>query len=159
MLPNILCEVVKYPDLNRVCNVFNKNTIDDYFWLHLPCETTKMEFHKLFNISGQNKVEIDTTDKLGREITEGAHVIYTNVGTIGKVQDIKTDENGSWVLIQVDELTKLWYNTEYVELTDQTSKVTFNEENDKEVSIDDIKDELKNNFENTEMGDDGVGGG
>ena len=99
------------------------------------------------------------TDKLGREITEGAHVIYTTVGTIGKVQDIKTDENGSWVLIQIDELTKLWYNTEYVELTDQTSKVTFNEEKDKEVSIDDIKDELKNNFENTEMGDDGVGGG
>jgi len=100
MLPNILCEVVKYPDLNRVCNVFNKNTIDDYFWLHLPCETTKMEFHKLFNISGKNKVEIDTTDKLGREndhpwIRINSSILDTTVGKkLYKIQlmDVQTDE-------------------------------------------------------------------
>lgn len=100
MLPNILCEVVKYPDLNRVCNVFNKNTIDDYFWLHLPCETTKMEFHKLFNISGQNKIEIDTTDKLGREndhpwIRINSSILDTTVGKkLYKIQlmDVQTDE-------------------------------------------------------------------
>ena len=54
------------------------------------------------------------TDKMGNEITVGSYIIYSNVGTIGEVLDMKTDEKGSWVLIAVDELTKLWYNTENV---------------------------------------------
>ena len=49
---------------------------------------------------------MSVTDKIGNEIEVGSYIIYSSVGTIGEVLDIKTDENGSWVLIAVDELTK-----------------------------------------------------
>ena len=80
---------------------------------------------------------MSVTDKLGREIEIGSYIIYTNVGTIGEVLDIRTDENGSWVQIAKNELTKLWYNTDYVELTDEKYVKKFDKDedgNDKELS-------------------------
>ncbi|OED30878.1 DUF2098 family protein [Methanosphaera sp. WGK6] len=98
------------------------------------------------------------TDKVGREITKGSYIIYTSIGTIGEVIDIKTDEHGSWVLISIDELTKLWYNTNYVELTDEKYMKRRNNDSDKEKSVEDIKEEI-NGVISSEMSDDGVGGG
>lgn len=96
-------------------------------------------------------------DKHGQEITEGSYIIYTKVGTVGKVEDIKVDENGSWALIAVDELTKLWYNTEFVEVTEEQyyKDITIKE---KEISIDEVKDQLSDGI-GSEMKDDGIGGG
>ncbi|WP_455646021.1 DUF2098 family protein [Methanosphaera sp.] len=98
------------------------------------------------------------TDKLGREINKGSYIIYTNIGTIGEVLDMKTDENGSWVLISIDELTKLWYNTDYVELTDKKYMKQKTTDSNKEKSVEDIKEEIKGSI-SSEMSDDGVGGG
>lgn len=98
-------------------------------------------------------------DKLGNEIEVGSYIIYTSVGTIGEVLDIKTDEKGDWVLIAVDELTRLWYNTKYVELTDKKYVKTRTNDDDKEdLSVDDIKEQLKHSI-SSEMSSDAVGGG
>lgn len=98
-------------------------------------------------------------DKIGNELEVGSYIIYTSVGTIGEVLDIKTDENGSWVLIAVDELTKLWYNTKYIELTDKKYvKTSTNDKDDKELSVDEIKEHLKHTV-SSEMSSDAVGGG
>ncbi len=98
-------------------------------------------------------------DKIGNEIEVGSYIIYTSVGTIGEVLDIKTDEKGDWVLIAVDELTRLWYNTKYVELTDKKYVKIRDEDKDKEeLSVDDIKEQLKRSI-SSEMSSDAVGGG
>lgn len=102
---------------------------------------------------------MSVTDKIGNEIEVGSYIIYSSVGTIGEVLDIKTDENGSWVLIAVDELTKLWYNTKYIELTDKKYvKTSTNDKDDKELSVDEIKEYLKHTV-SSEMSSDAVGGG
>ena len=102
---------------------------------------------------------MSVTDKIGNEIEVGSYIIYSSVGTIGEVLDIKTDENGSWVLIAVDELTKLWYNTKYIELTDKNYVETSTNDNDnKELSVDEIKEHLKHTV-SSEMSSDAVGGG
>lgn len=102
---------------------------------------------------------MSVTDKLGNEIKVGSYIIYSNVGTIGEVLDIKTDEKGSWVLIAVDELTKLWYNTEYVELTDKKYlKISKIDDNNEELSVEDIKEKIKRSV-SSEMSSDAVGGG
>jgi len=102
---------------------------------------------------------MSVTDKIGNEIEVGSYIIYSSVGTIGEVLDIKTDENGSWVLIAVDELTKLWYNTKYIELTDKKYvKTSTNDKDDKELSVDEIKERLKHTI-SSEMSSDAVGGG
>lgn len=67
MIPDITVEVVKYNRLSGNCKVFNANMLDTYMWLHLPVETKFMEFYKLFNITGQGDVEVDTTNCIGRE--------------------------------------------------------------------------------------------
>lgn len=103
---------------------------------------------------------MSVTDKLGREIEIGSYIIYTNVGTIGEVLDIRTDENGSWVQIAKNELTKLWYNTDYVEVTDEkyVKKSNSNNDDDKELSADEIKEKIKQEI-SAEMGEGAVGGG
>ncbi len=102
---------------------------------------------------------MSVTDKIGNEIEVGSYIIYSSVGTIGEVLDIKTDEKGSWVLIAVDELTKLWYNTEYIELTDKKYvKTSSNDKDDKDLSVEDIKEHLRHTVA-SEMSSDAVGGG
>ena len=71
---------------------------------------------------------------------------------------MKTDDDGSWVLIQVDELSRLWYNTQYIELTDKKYSRKIKEEKDKELSVDDIKKQIDEHI-SAELGDDAVGGG
>jgi hypothetical protein len=98
-------------------------------------------------------------DKIGNELEVGSYIIYTSVGTIGEVLDIKTDEKGDWVLIAVDDLTRLWYNTKYVELTDKKyAKTRTNDDDKEELSVDDIKEQLKHSI-SSEMSSDAVGGG
>lgn len=102
---------------------------------------------------------MSVTDKIGNEIEIGSYVNYTSVGTIGEVLDIKTDDNGSWVLVEVDELTKLWYNTEYVELTDKKYvKNTGGKEEDGNLSVEDIKKQIERSVSG-DMSGDAVGGG
>ena len=102
---------------------------------------------------------MSVTDKIGNEIQVGSYIIYSNTATIGEVLDIKTDENGSWVLIAIDELNKLWYNTKYVEITDEKyAKTSKTEDVQEELSVEDIKEKIKQKV-SSNMSGDAVGGG
>ncbi|RAP50733.1 MAG: hypothetical protein BZ133_04780 [Methanosphaera sp. SHI613] len=100
---------------------------------------------------------MSVVDKHGRDIEVGSYVIYTRVGTVGEVMDTKTDKDGSWVLVQYDDLTKLWYNTRNIEITDKKYyKDTTNEP--KEITMEDIKKQV-NKKVSSEMSGHAVGGG
>jgi hypothetical protein len=55
-------------------------------------------------------------DATGKSILVGSHVRYTGTGSAGEVLDVKEDNEGTWA--QVDT-TKLWYNSEFLELINQ----------------------------------------
>ena len=99
---------------------------------------------------------MSVVDKHGRKIEVGSYVIYTRVGTVGEVLDTKTEEEESWVLIQYDDLTKLWYNTRNIELTDK--KYLKNNTMDKDVGVDDLHEQINRTL-GSEMSEDAVGGG
>ncbi|MFP4655102.1 MAG: DUF2098 domain-containing protein [Methanohalobium sp.] len=67
----------------------------------------------------ENKTTIKVTDINGSPIEIGTNVGYINTGTVGKVTDIKEDEDGLWVLIDKKEL---YYKPELLEITETISR-------------------------------------
>lgn len=59
---------------------------------------------------------MEVADGRGKNILKGSHVRYTETGSAGEVLDLKEDEEGTWVQI---DTTKLWYNSEFLELINQ----------------------------------------
>ncbi len=59
---------------------------------------------------------MEVADAVGKLIFKGAHVRYTGTGSAGEVTDLKADDNGSWVKL---DTTKLWYNSQLLELIDE----------------------------------------
>jgi hypothetical protein len=95
----------------------------------------------------------DVRDKL---IELGQFVRYTGTGTIGKVIDLKEENNVNWV--KIDE-TGLWYSSDLVEILDD--KYVKNKSKNfkaKEIDIDDIKN-LKDDFEDVELESNNPSGG
>lgn len=67
----------------------------------------------------ENETTVKATDINGSLIEIGSTVGYINTGTVGKVVDIKEDEDGLWVLIDEKEL---YYKPELLEITETTTK-------------------------------------
>lgn len=89
------------------------------------------------------------------EIPLDSHVRYVDTGTVGKVLDLKTEDDMGWVKL---DKTELWYRSNRVELLDEKDiKKSFWGEN-KEVSIEDIKENAIN-FEEMEISQDACNGG
>lgn len=98
-------------------------------------------------------------DKQGREIKVGTYVIYPTTGTIGEVLDMKEKDGETWVLLQYDELTRLWYNTDYLQVTDKKYKKIEEERDESEIDTEErLKDQLDKAMP-SELSDDAVGGG
>ena len=55
-------------------------------------------------------------DATGKSISVGSHVRYTRTGSAGEVLGVKEDNEGTWAQI---DTTKLWYNSEFLELINQ----------------------------------------
>ncbi|WP_458404843.1 DUF2098 domain-containing protein [Methanobrevibacter sp.] len=89
------------------------------------------------------------------EITLDAHVRYVDTGTVGKVLDMKTENEVEWVKL---DKTELWYLADRVELLDEKDikKSTWEENN--EVDIEDLK-EKASNFDSFELATDAGNGG
>lgn len=88
-------------------------------------------------------------DARDKEITLDSHVRYVDTGTIGKVIDIKTNNEGiDWVKI---DKTDLWYQSKFVELLDEKDlrKKSDNIDND-EIDIDALKEKAEK-LENMQM--------
>lgn len=73
-------------------------------------------------------------DSCGKPITKGSYVVYTGTGTIGKVVDIKTENEGIWAKI---DSTDLWYKNKYLQAIDKI------EERELKGKSKDIKEKLK----------------
>ena len=63
----------------------------------------------------ESETTTKVTDINGSPIEIGLTVGYINTGTVGKVTDIKEDEDGLWVLIDKKEL---YYKPELLEITE-----------------------------------------
>ncbi len=86
-------------------------------------------------------------DARDKEITLDSHVRYVDTGTIGKVIDIKTQDESDWVKI---DKTNLWYCSNLVELLDEKDlKKSFDNDND-ELDIEALKEKAEK-LENMEM--------
>ncbi len=89
---------------------------------------------------------VDARDKL---ISVDDHVRYVDTGTVGKVIDIKSEDEIDWVKI---DKTNLWYKADLVELLDEKDiNVEFTPRNlDDDVDIEAIK-EKASELENMQM--------
>ena len=86
-------------------------------------------------------------DARDKEIHVDDYVRYVDTGTIGKVLDIKNEDDIDWVLI---DKTDLWYKTNLVEILDEKDiKVKFTPTG-RDVDIDELKEKAAN-LENMQM--------
>ncbi len=77
---------------------------------------------------------MEVSDSCGAPISKGSYVIYTGTGTIGKVVDLKTENESIWAKI---EGTDLWYKSNYLQAIDKI------EEKEIKRKSKDIKEKLK----------------
>ncbi|WP_458403019.1 DUF2098 domain-containing protein [Methanobrevibacter sp.] len=87
-------------------------------------------------------------DARDNEITLDSHVRYVETGTVGKVVDIKTENEIDWIKI---DKTELWYRAKLVELLDEKDlkKKSF-DDGDDELDVDALK-EKASKLENMQM--------
>jgi hypothetical protein len=79
-------------------------------------------------------------DARGLEITLDSHVRYVDTGTVGKVLDVKTQNEVGWVKL---DKTNLWYRSNLVELLDEKDikKSNFYEDRgDEELDVEAMKE-------------------
>ena len=87
-------------------------------------------------------------DARGKEIALDAHVRYVDTGTIGKVVEVKTENDIEWVRI---DKTDLWYRSKLVELLDEKDlkKKSFDDDNG-DIDIESLKEKALD-LENIEL--------
>ena len=87
-------------------------------------------------------------DAREKEIALDAHVRYVDTGTIGKVVEVKTENDIEWVRI---DKTDLWYRSKLVELLDEKDlkKKSFDDDND-DIDIESLKEKALD-LENIEL--------
>ena len=87
------------------------------------------------------------SDARDKEISIDDYVRYVDTGTIGKVLDIKTEDEIDWVLI---DKTDLWYKSKLVEVLDEKDiKVKFTPTG-RELDVEELKEKAAK-MENMEM--------
>lgn len=68
---------------------------------------------------------MENIDACGKTIEKGSYVVYNRTGTIGKVIDVRSEDNGSWVKV---DSTELWYNSKYIEAIDKIEEKSLEEQ-------------------------------
>ncbi|MCL2156914.1 MAG: DUF2098 domain-containing protein [Methanobrevibacter sp.] len=94
-------------------------------------------------------------DARGKEIEIGSFIRYTGTGTVGKIIEIKEEDEESW--LKLDE-NPLWYCSSLVEVVDESVIMTSRDNRRDDNSIDNIKD-LKDDFEDINIVSGGAEGG
>ena len=77
---------------------------------------------------------MEVSDSCGKPIIKGSYVVYAGTGTIGKVVEIRTEDEGLWAKI---DATDLWYNSRYLQIIDNI------EGKELELKSKDIKEKIK----------------
>jgi hypothetical protein len=110
---------------------------------------------------------LEVEDVRGKPILKGFHVRYSGTGSTGEAVDLKSDDNGTWVLL---DTTDLWYKSEFVEVIDEAEykKIkdhTIFKTEEKEADSDEkekIKGKIKrskSNFDDVDMSNELCDGG
>lgn len=88
-------------------------------------------------------------DAREKEIALDDHVRYVDTGTIGKVVDIKTENDIGWVKL---DKTELWYRSKLVELLDEKDlkNKSFDDDGNDEIDIEALKEKALD-LENIEL--------
>lgn len=83
------------------------------------------------------------------EINPDDYVRYVDTGTIGKIVDVKTEDDIEWVKL---DKTNLWYRSKLVELLDEKDikKYDDSQDDDDEIDIEAIKEKALD-LENIEL--------
>lgn len=89
------------------------------------------------------------------EITLDSHVRYVDTGTIGKVLDLKVENEVGWVKL---DKTELWYRANHVELLDEKDIKKSRWGDNNEVDIEDLKERALD-FNDLELAADAGNGG
>ncbi|MCL2687350.1 MAG: DUF2098 domain-containing protein [Methanobrevibacter sp.] len=80
---------------------------------------------------------MQTTDARGKIIEIGSYIRYVGTGTIGKVDDLRFDQDGDWVKL---EDINLWYSTDLVELVDENSVNIKDSHIKRDLDVEELKD-------------------
>ncbi|MDI6724574.1 MAG: DUF2098 domain-containing protein [Methanobacterium sp.] len=91
---------------------------------------------------------MESLDSCGKPIEKGSYVIYNGTGTIGKIIDIKSENNESW--IKVDS-TDLWYNSQFIQAIDKAEEAKIESKLKKEEAAEKVKRMKKRTFEDVDM--------
>ncbi|WP_296795607.1 DUF2098 domain-containing protein [uncultured Methanobrevibacter sp.] len=86
-------------------------------------------------------------DARDKEISVDDFVRYVDTGTMGKVLEIKTEDEVDWVLI---DKTNLWYKAKLVEILDEKDIKIKITPSGREVDIEELK-EKADKLENMQM--------
>ena len=89
------------------------------------------------------------------EITLDSHVRYVDTGTVGKVLDLKVENEVGWVKL---DKTELWYRANHVELLDEKDIKKSRWGDNNEVDIEDLKEKALD-FNDLELAADAGNGG
>ncbi|WP_135606355.1 DUF2098 domain-containing protein [Methanococcoides sp. NM1] len=84
--------------------------------------------------------KVSTVDVNGAPITIGSNVRYINTDTIGEISDIKTDDEGTWALLNT---TELYYRVDTLQITDKKASAG----KQYAVSEEDVKERIKEQAE------------
>ena len=94
-------------------------------------------------------------DARGKEIEIAYYIRYTGTGTIGKVVDIKEENEEGWLKLEKPDL---WYSSEFVEVVDKSSIKSSYDKNSRDTDINNIKD-LNDDFDDISLVSGGAEGG
>lgn len=102
-------------------------------------------------------------DVRGIPIAKGNHVRYTGTGSTGEVTNLRSDDEGSWVLL---DTTELWYKTDSLEVIREEDYLKIKNhtifKSEKVNEKEDVKDKVqrsKTKFENVDMSNELCDGG
>ena len=101
---------------------------------------------------------MEIQDARGKAIEIGSYIRYTGTGTVGKVVDLKIDENKDDLYWLKLENPNLWYSNDVVEVIDEKDAKNKHYNIQKEDDIDNLKN-IENDFEDASLSSGGGEGG
>jgi hypothetical protein len=109
---------------------------------------------------------LQVIDVRGKPILKGFQVRYAGTGSAGEAVDFKSDDKGTWVLVNT---TNLWYNSESLEVMGESEHEKLNKQSNYQIKEkqdvdekEDIKGRIKRSkgkFEDVDMSNELCDGG
>ncbi len=100
---------------------------------------------------------MESLDSCGKPIEKGSYILYAKTGTIGKVIDIKNENNETWAKI---DSTDLWYNSQFIQAIDKSEEEKIKSKlRKKEDAAEKVRKMKKGSLEDVDMSSELCDGG